>query len=283
MLLIKRIFSSGTFWLFLITLFTAVAVSFSSLPDSRLHIYFCNVGQGDALVIKRKNQTVLIDGGPDTESVIKCLDSALPYWERDLDLVILTHPHADHVRGLISVFDYYSVKAVMLAFTPYKSNQYSYFLKKIAGKKTQVIKTYRGQKFKIGELDFSVYWPPRKCLENNVNYCSVVVGLNYQQFSALFTGDFNKEAQNDFNSTWDTFPVLKIPHQGAADALDINFLTAVNPSFGVISVGEKNRYGHPHSNTLQLLSTFGVAFKRTDLDGTVEVVSDGENWRVVGR
>ncbi len=277
---LRRVCNSQFFWFILLTSVAAVVIAIPEMPDSHLHIYFCDVGQGDGVIIKYRNQTVLIDGGPNESKITSCLNTALPFWERDIDLLVLTHPHADHVRGLIYAVDNYRIKAVLLAYTPYASSQYQHFLDLLSKEETKVIKTYQGQKLAFGNFFFSVLWPPKFCLNSNVNYCSVVLYFKYKNFTALFTGDFPAEAQQDFinQRTVASAQLLKVPHQGARDALAPAFLEKIKPSLAVVSVGKDNSFGHPHSSTLQLLSRVGVILKRTDLDGTVEVVSDGESW-----
>ncbi len=276
---LRRIYTSSLFWYLLVSLTVSICLAWFQVPDSALHIFFCDVGQGDAFILKYRNLTVLVDGGPGKD-VLTCLDTALPFWERDIDLLVLSHPHADHVTGLVHVLENYRVRNALLAFSPYSSEVYSAFLNTLVSNNIPTIKAFQGQVIVLEPLCLEVVWPPKFCYQSDINYCSVVVDARYKQFSALLTGDFSNEAQKSFLilSGFDNTNVLKVPHQGAQDSLYSELLLQSEPELAVISVGANNRFGHPSRETLKMLQDFGVTVKRTDLDGTIEIVSDGSNW-----
>ncbi len=291
---LKRIFNNKVLALLLLTA-VAVWLAVASRPDSRLHIYFCDVGQGDAILIKTpQNRQILVDGGPD-DQVLKCLSKALPFYDHTLDLVILTHPHADHVGGLIEVLRTYQVRKLIFQQTPYKSADYQEFVDLVRQKNLPIWEVVAGEILALDQRTRAEVWYPLSDEElkllgtpvdpydgEDVNDSSIVFRLVCGSFETLLTGDFPGAAQELLlrQGTVKESDVLKVAHHGAKEGANENFLEKVNPKLAVISVGANNRYGHPHQETLEELKNTGAEIKRTDQDGTVEVVSDCQNWWV---
>lgn len=291
---LKNIFNNKVLVLLLVIV-VAVWLAITSLPDNLLHIYFCDVGQGDAILIKTpQNRQILIDGGPD-DQVLECLSRALPFYDHTLDLVILTHPHADHLGGLVEVLRTYQIKKVSFQQVPYESADYQEFVDLVREKKLPVWEVVAGDILALDQQIRAEIWYPLSKEElgalaalfdpydgEDVNDSSVVFRLVCGDFEALLTGDAPKTVQKLLlqQGTIKPSDVLKVAHQGAKDGLDKNFLAKVSPELAVISVGAENRYGHPHKETLEELKNAGVEVKRTDKDGTIEVVSDCRGWWV---
>ncbi|MBI3379990.1 hypothetical protein HY029_04500 [Candidatus Gottesmanbacteria bacterium] len=275
-----------------------------SIPDGKLHITFCNVGQGDAAYIRTpSNQDMLIDGGPD-DKVLTCLGKHMPFYDRTIDIVLLTHPQKDHMQGLISVIQRYNVKYFVIGVEGNETSGYKLLVDEIKKKNVTIKNLYRGDKFSFGKVEFDLLWPDKQWLVENgalkgdiadigskqilglqtsrdLNDFSYYVDLKYGSFSTLFTGDGDSKIQPDIIAMNEVpqVTVLKFPHHGSKTGILPEFLDKIKPKLAVISVG-KNSYGHPTKEALQLLESRSIELKRTDLSGDVEVVSDGQKWIV---
>lgn len=252
-----------------------------SLPDNKLHIYFFDVGQGDSIFIKTpQNYQILIDGGPGNK-VLYELGKAMPFYDRTIDLVILTHPHADHVIGLIEVLKRYQIEQVLINSITYDSAEYQTFLNLVEELKIKKNPFLAGDQIKLKDsVVLESSWPKRQTdiFETlDVNRASMIFRLSYGNFSALFTGDAELSEENPelISFEWERVNVFKVPHQGSKGAVTREPLLKLKPKLAVILVGP-NKFGHPSDEVLELLESAGSEILRTDQDGTVEVVSDGE-------
>lgn len=250
-----------------------------SLPDNKLHIYYFDVGQGDSIFIKTpQNYQILIDGGPGNK-VLYELGKVMPFYDRTLDLLILTHPHADHVIGLIEVLKRYQVEQVLVNSIAYDSAEYQTFLNLTEELKIKKNSFLAGDQIKLKDgVVLESIWPKRQTdiFEIlDVNQASMVFRLSYANFSALFTGDAELGEENPelMSYEWADVDVLKVPHQGSKGAVSSESLQKLKPDLAVIAVGP-NKFGHPTNEVIELLKSAGSEVLRTDQDGTVEVVSD---------
>lgn len=264
---------------------------FLTLPDGLLHIVFCNVGQGDAAYIRTpNNQDMLIDGGPDNK-VLSCLGKYMPFYDRTIDVVLLTHPQKDHLQGLISVVERYTVKHFVIGVVGNETEGYTKLVEAIQKKKVPIKNLYLGDTFSLGSVKFSVLWPERNWVaqqavlglstDTGLNSFSYFLHLSYGSFDALFTGDGDSKIQPEImrQANLSDIEVLKFPHHGSKTGILPEFLDKIHPELAVISVG-KNSYGHPSKEALELLKDRSLQVKRTDKDGNVEVESDGKNWKI---
>jgi len=291
---LRKIFNN-TVLVGLLLAVSAIWLAVAARPDNLLHIYFCDVGQGDAILIKTpQKRQILVDGGPG-DRVLKCLSEALPFYDHTLDLLILTHPHADHVGGLIDVLRTYQVEKVVFQQTPYKSADYQEFIDLLEEEGLPTFKVVKGEILALDQQTRAEIWYPLSENElellgasidpydgEDVNDSSIVFRLVCGDFEALLTGDAPEQVQKLLleQGMVKESAILKVGHQGAKDGSDEDFLKKVNPELAVISVGANNRYGHPHQETLEEIKNAGVELKRTDQDGTVEVISDCKTWWV---
>jgi competence protein ComEC len=271
------------FWLIGVSLLVYI---FYNLPDGNLHIFFLDVGQGDSIFIQTPtNQKILIDGGPD-ERVLSYLGRVLPFYDRTLDLVVLTHPHADHVAGLIEVVRRYQVNMVLANKTEYLTPEMKAFWEAVQKKRIKIRQLTMGEQIKLESIKLDCFWPPGGRVEtssSNPNLDSIVLLLNYGDFSALFTGDAEEVVQQQLillNKMAPKTTILKVPHQGAEDCCDEEFIKLLKPQLAVVSVGCQNRFGHPSLETINKLESLNIKVLRTDQEGTIEVVSDGKSWWV---
>lgn len=270
--------------LIIIAMLVWVGVFSSYRADSgnkNLQIYFLNVGQGDSEYIKIPGgQDILIDGGPDN-SVLSELGKVMDFGDRKIDLVILTHPHADHVTGLVEVLKRYEVGEVWESGVEYPSATYDIWEKLIAEKniKDEFVSTPKSADF--SGVKITVLYPllSEKNLKiDNVNNASVVAELDYGSFSTLFTGDLEKTVQPEIYKNLHAVTVLKIDHHGSTNGTDDTWLQLLRPAVAVIEVGAKNTFGHPTPTVIELLKKYAIQIYRTDQDGTVNISSDGVNW-----
>ncbi len=262
----------------------------ATLPDDNLHVSFLDVGQGDAILIQRGSQQVLVDGGPSPQAINLALGQEMPFWDRTIDLVVLTHPHADHLTGLVAVLNRYRVKQVIYSDLEYDSplyaewrDIYDEWLDIIEEKNIGQIPVWAGQQINLGEVVIEVLNPGESLLtdtESDINNNSVVTRLSMGKVSFLLTADIQNEAELELitrraglNST-----VLKVAHHGSATSTTAGFLAVVNPRLAVISVGEDNSFGHPSREVVvrleQKLREENIY--RTDEHGTIEFITDGQ-------
>ncbi len=256
------------------------------MPDGRLHVVFFDVGQGDAIfILCPDGKQILVDGGPSPSAVLSRLGRELPFWDRSLDLVILTHPQDDHLTGLVEVLARYDVEEVIDSGQECDSAACDAWEELVEGKGVGYRRGRAGMRIGLSDgVRLDVLHPPERLLAHttsDTNNNSVVLRLTYGHFSLLLTGDVEQEGEEVLLASGQplTSLVLKVPHHGAATSLTLPFLQAVNPELAIISVGADNDFGHPHKATLEKLQ--GMPTHRTDLQGSIELVSDGERYWVM--
>ncbi len=259
--------------------------------DKKLHVVICNVGQGDGIFIRTPNGSdILIDGGPDN-AILNCLGKHMPFWDRDLELVILTHPHADHFIGLFSVLKTYKVNIFATEDLINKTLGFDELMKTIKNKNILIRFVFSRDKFKLKDgVAFEIIGPTKEFLSQTSpngtigetsEFASVETLITYGKFSALLTGDSQAEELEEAIDSYSVkdIDIFQVPHHGSRFGLTKNILDILNPKIAAISVG-KNKYGHPTSFTLDLLKSASIKTLRTDQNGEVEIVSDGKGWKV---
>lgn len=250
-------------------------------PSKNLKVVFCDVGQGDASLVVLGRVQVLIDGGPSSEALLECLSSHMPFWDREIEMVVSTHPDQDHIGGLPEVLRRYKVGTVLAGEKEGAGKDAKDFKELV--KRMKKHSPRAGEKIKVGQLEFIVLWPNLHSEYNyetegiETNTLSIVLFLKYGEFRAMFTGDIGSEEEAMIPLIPESV-VLKVAHHGSKHSSSDEFLKAVKPKLAVIEVGRKNRYGHPTQETLGKLSEVGAKILRTDIDGEVVIMSDGRNW-----
>lgn len=251
-------------------------------PRSELRVSFLNVGQGDSSLIQtRTGKNILIDGGPNDEVVYQ-LSKELPWWDRTIDLLILTHPHADHVGGLIEVLERYEVKKILYTGVPHGSPTYIYWLKVVRESNIPVVIIDRQQKIDLLDDCFlEVLYPLESVLNldvSSLNNTSMVVRLSYGENSFLFTGDIEEEAEMELLESGVDLKadVLKLAHHGSDTSTSLEFLRAVRPDMVVIQAGKNNKFNHPSPRVLKRLERMNVGIFRNDLSGTIRFGGNGK-------
>jgi len=262
-----------------------VWVAAFSLPDGKLHVTFLDVGQGDAIFIQTpQGQKILVDGGPSPTLLLAALGRRMPFWDRTIDLVVLTHPHDDHLNGLIPVLERYQTKAFLDGGQKHPTPAYTRCLELVREKSIPYRLARAGMQIQLGRtLQIKVLHPQNELLSgtrSDVNNNSIVLRLVYGRISFLLPGDVEEAAEavllshpDDLGST-----VLKVPHHGSDTSLNLRFLEAVHPQLAIIQVGADNKFGQPAPATLARLAEYGIKVLRTDQNGPVEVISDGERY-----
>ncbi len=269
--------------LFAVVLFLfGIAFFYSWGEASNLEVNFFNVGQGDAILIKTpKQQKILIDGGPDNKIIYK-LGRNLPFFEREIDLVILTHPHADHLTGLVEVLKRYKVKKILTTGVIHTTPEYLEWLREISKQNMPIEIAQAGQVINFDEnLKLEILYPLENLAERrveNLNNTSIVSKLIFGRTSFLFVGDAESEVEEKLISEGVDLKVdvLKVAHHGSKDATSYKFLDKVQPKITVIMVGAKNKFGHPSQTVVNRLEKMGVKILRTDKNGDIKILSNGE-------
>ena len=255
----------------------------SPQENKSLKIYFFDIGQGDSALIKTPNQqNILIDGGQD-DSVLQPLSHALGIFNDTIDVVIITHPHEDHIGGLWAVINKYNVKQIIYTGALYDSPIYVNLLSLIAEKKIPLGVTRDNEIARLGDnCDLKIIHPNQslhKKSDPNVNNTSIATMLDCEGARALFMGDIEADIESEILESEKNLRanILKIGHHGSDTSSSIKFLNAIMPDFAVISVGANNTFGHPSRLILRRLNDIDAKILRTDEIGNVIFeIKDGE-------
>lgn len=283
MLLTKQKIYFTLFVLALIAVFVWSAI-FAKTPENVLEVNFLDVGQGDSIFIEFQNKQILIDGGPD-KSVLKELNREMPFYDRNIDLVVLTHPDKDHLFGLIEVLEFFEVGHIVFSEFNKQTVGYTKFKELIEEKQIETTVAKAGQEIILSEeCKLDLLWPLKNNYHQNANNASVVMRLDYKEFEMFLAGDIEDKIERRIIEKYGkeklVSDVLKVAHHGSKSSSDRSFLEKINAKASVISVGKDNWYGHPHKSVIEKLKNTSVF--RTDIDGSVEVLTNGEIFKICG-
>ncbi|MDP2585601.1 MAG: MBL fold metallo-hydrolase [Candidatus Levybacteria bacterium] len=260
--------------------------------DKKLHVVVCDVGQGDAIFIRTpQGSDILIDGGPDN-SVLNCLGKHMPFWDRTIEVMILTHPHSDHFMGLFAVLNNYKVKSFAAEELINKTTGFASLMDKIKVQKIPIRFVFAGDRFVLkDQVILEIVGPtqgfihqtsPGGTIGETGEFASLETLIKYGMFSALLTGDSQvlelRDAVGNYNMK--DIDIFQVPHHGSRFGFDQTILNILNPKIAVISVGKSNKYGHPTAFILDLLKSRNIKTLRTDQVGDIEIISDGNSWKV---
>jgi len=249
--------------------------------QENLKIYFLDVGQGDAsVIIASSGQVAIIDSGPNESLILRYLQNL---GISQINLLIATHAHADHITGMDKIIAQYKPKAFIAPGIPHTTRTYENMITAI---EKYNISYYEGisRKINLGSLTFTILPPAEPLIEESkLNNNSTVVRLDFKDFSCLFTGDIEKKREGQLLiKSRDSLNVdiLKVAHHGSSSSSSSLFVKSIKPRISIISCGEGNQYGHPHQETLTLLQNLGIKIYRTDLNGTILIETDGIDYQV---
>lgn len=260
----------------------------SAAAPGSLRISVLDVGQGDAILVELQGRRMLIDGGPDPARLSVELDALIPSWDRKIDVLVASHPHEDHLAGLPRLLDRYQIRSVLGAETRGGGPASASWRDLLLNRQVAYHTVTTGTAFMLGSARLEVLWPDQAALKyepadggSALNNRSIVLRLDVSGFSALFTGDIESNVDALIARRLEgPVDMLKAPHHGSATASSRTLLSAADPRLSVISVGEKNSYGHPAPATIDRLGERGGAVLRTDLDGTVSVTVQSSGIKV---
>ena len=262
------------------------AASSTGARAGSLTLFVFDIGQGDAIFIESPSgNQILVDGGPD-DALPARLSEVMPFWDHSIDLIVLTHPHADHLDGLLAVLKRYDVGMVLESGVNHTIPEYGEWASELARRRITRVVGRRGQLVRLGGgAALRVLAPFRDydgASVKNVHEATLVTELVFASSTALLMGDAEAALERQIVASGDDLhaEVLKVGHHGSKTSTSAALLAAVRPKFAVISVGRKNRYGHPHQEVLDRLEAAGVRVFRTDRDGTTTFTSDGRQFTV---
>lgn len=248
-----------------------------------VEVVFLDIGQGDSILIKTKyNQQILIDAGPDNK-ILDRLGRNLPFYDKDLDMVIATHPDADHVAGLVSVLDRYKINLFLGGGLKHNTKVYQTLQAAVQEKKITERLVESRQIYDLGDnLFLDILYPNisfagQDIADNNV--ASIVAKLTDGEVDYLFTGDATLETESQLIESYGAYlnsEILKVGHHGSRTSTGDLFLQAVSPEAAVIQSGRQNRYGHPSQVVLDRLSGANIPYFRNDELGDIKMASNGE-------
>ena len=247
----------------------------TNIVDSKLEIYFFDVGQADSILIKEKDYTMLIDGGnqSDGENLVKYLQEELNV--NDIDILVGTHPHEDHIGGLPNVISSLSIGKIYLPNATTTTKIFEKLLDAIADKEYKITVPKVDEEISINNMNFKVIYTGTD--ESDLNNTSIVLKLEYGKTSYLFTGDATDKTEEKIIDKDIEADVLKIGHHGSSYSSTESFLNKVKPKYAIIQVGNDNKYDHPTKTTLDKLNERNIKIYRTDENGTIKLTSDGTN------
>lgn len=269
-------------------IFAQITLSFPLIK-----VTFFDVGEGDSILIstpsfkdKFGNRIqILIDGGPRYD-VVEKITGEMPLFDRKIELLILTHPDKDHISGLFEVVETLKVDKVLMPKLrgKYKEKElYVNFKDLLEEKDIEIIWAREGQRISFPRgSSLLIFWPEENFESKNTNDFSIISKLSFGDIDFLFTGDAPKKVEyqlltKNYNLESE---VLKVAHHGSYYSTSEYFLEKVSPEVAVISVGE-NKYGHPASEVLDLISKYDIKLFRTDESGDIKIISDGKNYQIM--
>lgn len=270
--------------LFSLNILAWIAVYNLSKPQL-LVVNFFDVGQGDAIFITSpQRHQILIDGGPGP-AILEKLATEMPFYDRSLDLIVLTHPEHDHIAGLIEVLKRYKVDYILWTGIIRNTSEYEEWLKTIAQENAQIKIAKAGQRIIASRMVLDILYPFENLEDKkvkNTNNTSIISHLIFGNNSFLFTGDAYKSVEKKLieSKTNIDSDVLKVGHHGSKTSSAKDFIEKVSPAIAVIQCGKNNPYGHPRPETLETLAKYDIKILRTDLDGDIKIISDGTKIKI---
>ena len=247
-------------------------------PDGTLHFHVFDVGQGDALLlITPSGKQVVIDGGPNTD-ILEHLGRTMPLLDRTIELLVLSHPDADHITGLPEVLRRYNVEAVLLGGAEHNSGRHDAFISLLAQKKIPIILANPNEDIHLGDgVTLDIIWPENGLFgtkPKDANNPSVVFRALYKDHSLLLTGDIEEEAEEAILRSGRDIAAqtLKVPHHGSRTSSSTGFLVAIQPDVALISAGRDHSLGHPHRDVVERYEQMGIQVRTTNDERSMHLI-----------
>ncbi|MGM0604005.1 MAG: MBL fold metallo-hydrolase [Bacillota bacterium] len=249
-----------------------------------LKIHFLDVGQGDSILIEEaEGQKILVDGGDRSDQIAAGIINYLKDQNiKKLDYIISTHPHADHIGGLVDIIDSFEVGTVLDSGKIHSSKTYENYLIKIDQENIDFDTPRKGDKLKIGKSEINFLHPEQELEQYDLNNSSLVFVLKFGEQNFLFTGDIEKEVESELLQENPELKVnlIKVPHHGSRSSSSAKWISSLKPEVAVIQVGADNHYGHPAAEVIELYQNEGARVYRNDLNGNIVITADGSNYSV---
>lgn len=242
--------------------------------QGQARVHFIDVGQGDSILIDVDGHYALIDAG-ERDQGKKVVSYLRKQGVQDLEYVIASHPHSDHIGGMVDVIHAFKIHHIILPNVIHTTRTFEDFIDAIQEYNIDAIKAKPGASYQLGAAQLDIKGPKWVDSEN-LNNSSVVAKLTYGETAFLFPGDAEVEEETSLLGNDLAADVLKVGHHGSTSSTSPDFFSQVNPKACVISCGKDNPYGHPHAEILQFLREAGVDIYRTDQEGTIVAGSDGK-------
>ena len=269
---------------FFYTFFSYVQKNFFQVSNHNLRFHFIDVGQGDSsLIITPNGKTILIDAGDEAHAK-KVVSYIREQGIEKLDLVIATHPDADHIGGMDKVIKNFNIDVFAMPDVSAKTNQYKQIQRELKAKKMKTTRLYQGDEVQIDDdIDFEILSPVKGKKYDDTNEYSIVAKIVYKDTSFILMGDATMENEVDIiNNVPDIdIDVLKLGHHGSSTSSSDYFITKTSPNIAIISCGKNNKYGHPHQEVMRVLKKHGVTPYRTDEMGDIVITSDGKEIKYI--
>lgn len=247
--------------------------STSNIENGNLQVYFIDVGQADAIMIKGNDKYALIDAGNNNDGNL-LVDYFKNLGITDFEYVFGTHPHEDHIGGMDDIIDNFNIDNFYMPNVITTTKTFEDVLDALDEKNVELNTPTIGEKFNLGNAIFEVMYVGED--DNDLNNTSIVLKLTYGDNRYLFMGDATDIVEENIINSNIKADVIKIGHHGSKYSTTENFINKVNPKYAVISVGKDNSYGHPSNKTINLLEKNNIQIYRTDLEGTIISTSDGK-------
>lgn len=248
-----------------------------------LKIHFIDVGQGDSILIEEAGgKNILVDGGDRADRIAAEIINYLKDQNvKKLDYIISTHPHADHIGGLVDIIDTFEVENILDSGKIHSSKTYENYLIKIDQENINFATPRQGEKLEIGKSELLFLHPDEKLENYDLNNSSLVFVLKFNKQKFLFTGDIEEKVEQQLLEENPELKVdlIKVPHHGSKTSSSTNWIKSLKPQTAVIQVGDNN-YGHPSIEVIELYQNQGSSVFRNDLNGNIVVTADGKNQAI---